>query len=98
MNAQQAVAIEPTLLAERNSLINRLHSNSQQRVHRELHNRSGAAGPHIKMFSRDHAEYRLGSGETPIVPASKQDQRSLLGRRSAPRYGYVEHINSTLGS
>src|SRR5208282_5784323 len=95
---EQTIAVETSLLPERNGFGNRLHSDAEQAVHHKLHDRSGAIWSQIKIAPRDRPENRRGSVKASPVSASEQNQGSLLGNRSATRHGHVEEVNSTLGT
>src|ERR1700722_15597958 len=95
-HVEQAIAIETSLFTECNGFGDRLHSDSQQAVDDKLHAGPGAARPHIKPFSRHHAEDRFGGVEAILVSAPEKDERSLLGGWRAPRYGHVEHVHPKL--
>src|SRR5476651_2601243 len=97
-NVQQSITIETSLLSKYKGLGNCLHPDSQQAVHDKLHGCSGTARPQIKILSGDYSKDRLGGGDASLISAPEQGQRPLLGGRCTPRYGHVEHMNSTLGA
>src|SRR5260370_32092070 len=92
---EHAIAVKTSFLTKCHSLRYRLHSDSQQGVHDELHRRSEAAWPEIKVLLGDATKDRLSAVEAFLASASEQGQQPLFGGRSLPRYTLVDNLNST---